>query len=98
MRDLLVGLGVPANAITLEDRSTNTAENIRNALALLETREVIVVTDWFHAPRARLVARREGLRVRSASPPLKGAKPLAQARGALREIPAYVVYLLRLGR
>ena len=96
MRDLLIKDGVPAGAITLEDQSTTTGENIALALPMLNTLDVVIVTDWYHGPRARLVARRHGLRVQSVAPPLKGARPVAQLRAMLREIPAYVVYALRI--
>lgn len=93
MRAILLEAGVPLAAITLEDRSTTTAQNIHNARALLSTRDVVIVTDWFHAPRARLVARRAGFHARTSSPPLKDARLWPQTKGALREIPAYLAYL-----
>lgn len=96
MRRLLVEAGVSTDRITLEDRSTTTGENIANALPLLDGDDVIVVTDWYHAPRARLVARRAGLKAASASPGLRGAAPVQQVKMALREIPAYLAYALRL--
>jgi uncharacterized SAM-binding protein YcdF (DUF218 family) len=101
MRDLLLAEGVPDVAILLEDRSTTTAENIALALPILQARgerQVIVVTDWYHAPRARMTARRMGLAAASRSPSLRGTRPLAQARLALREIPALLAYWWRLPR
>jgi uncharacterized SAM-binding protein YcdF (DUF218 family) len=101
MRDLLRGAGLPEEAILIEDRSTTTAENIAFALPLLRARDetaVIVVTDWYHAPRARLTARRLGLVAQSRSPALRGTRPLAQARLALREVPALALYWWRLPR
>lgn len=101
MRDLLRGLGLPEAAILIEDRSTTTAENVAFALPLLRARgesAVIVVTDWYHAPRARLTARRMGLVAQSRSPGLRGVRPLAQVRLALREVPALVLYWWRLPR
>jgi uncharacterized SAM-binding protein YcdF (DUF218 family) len=101
MRDLLLAEGVPDAAILLEDRSTTTAENIALALPILRARgetRVIVVTDWYHAPRARMTARRMGLEAASRSPSLRGTRLLAQARLALREIPALVAYWWRLPR
>jgi uncharacterized SAM-binding protein YcdF (DUF218 family) len=99
MRDILRAEGVPEAAILLEDRSTTTAENIALSLPLLaalgETR-VIVVTDWYHAPRGRMTARRMGLEAESRSPPLRGARPLVQARLALREVGALAAYWWRL--
>jgi uncharacterized SAM-binding protein YcdF (DUF218 family) len=101
MRDILLADGVPGGAILIEDRSTTTAENIALALPILRARgegRVIVVTDWYHAPRARMTARRMGLIVTSRSPSLRGTRPLAQARLALREIPALMAYWWRLPR
>lgn len=93
IRALLLEAGVPDTAIRLEAQSTTTGENIRFALHLLAGRDVVIVTDWYHAPRARLIARRAGLHAGSSAPPLGGAHPLSQAKGALREIPAYMAYL-----
>jgi uncharacterized SAM-binding protein YcdF (DUF218 family) len=101
MRDLLIAAGVPAAAILIEDRSTTTEENLRLALPILRARSeerVLLVTDWYHAPRARMTARRMGLRAESRSPPLRGARPLWQLRFALREIPAFLLYWWRLPR
>ena len=93
---LLRAAGVPKDAMTREAKSTTTGENIRNAKALLEGPHVMIITDWYHAPRARLIARRQGLIPLSASPQLTGAKVWPQAKAALREIPAYLVYALGL--
>jgi uncharacterized SAM-binding protein YcdF (DUF218 family) len=101
MRDILIAQGVPETAILIEDRSTTTEENLRLALPILRARgegQVILVTDWYHAPRARLTARRLGLAAISQSPPLRGTRLAAQARSALREIPAFLVYWWRLPR
>lgn len=64
MKRLLLEAGVPEAAITCEDRSRITYENLRNALTLLEKdrRRVFLVTSDYHLPRARLVAWREGAR------------------------------------
>lgn len=96
MRTILRAEGIPEAVMTLEDTSTTTGENIRNAVPLLKTRDVIIITDWYHAPRAKLIARREGLSAHSSAAPLKGAKPLPQTKMALREAFAYLAYLLRL--
>lgn len=89
IRDLLIAGGVPADRIALEDMSTTTRENIGLALPLLEglgAREVIIVTDLWHQPRARLIARRLGLKAGGVHPPLRGTRPAAQAKMALREL------------
>jgi uncharacterized SAM-binding protein YcdF (DUF218 family) len=98
IRAVLMGAAVPQTAISLEDRSTNTLENIRFALPILGrigTSDVILVTDWYHAPRARLIGRRLGLTVATSSPPIAGASLKQQVRSALREIPAYVLAFIR---
>ncbi len=99
MRHMLVEAGIPAAAIRPEDRSTTTAENIRFALPLIpDTADVVIVTDGYHAPRALLIARRLGLNARTACPGRRGANPRQQIKSALREIPAYLLTLLRPGR
>jgi uncharacterized SAM-binding protein YcdF (DUF218 family) len=101
MRDLLLTAGVPDHCITPEAASTTTAENIAFALPILKAlnaTRVLIVTDWYHAPRARLTARRFGLDPVSRSPGLHGTRPLAQLRLGLREIPALAVYWWRIGR
>ncbi len=101
MRDVLRAAGVPDAAILIEDRSTTTEENLAFALPLLAglgARTVIVVTDWYHAPRARMTARRMGLDAGSRSPPLRGARWRVQVRQAVREVPALVAYWWRLRR
>jgi uncharacterized SAM-binding protein YcdF (DUF218 family) len=101
MRDILLGAGVPMDAMVLEEHSTTTGENIRFARDLIHETdvaiiEVVIITDWYHAPRAKLIARRAGLRVTSSSPSLRGAKFWPQTKLALREIPAYIAYAIRL--
>ena len=101
MRDILLGAGVPIDAMVLEDQSTTTGENIRFARDLIHETdvaiiEVVIITDWYHAPRAKLIARRAGLHATSSSPSLHGAKFWPQTKSALREIPAYIAYAIRL--
>jgi uncharacterized SAM-binding protein YcdF (DUF218 family) len=96
MAKLLHSSGIPREKVVLEDRSTTTSENILNALSLLDTNSVVVVTDWYHAPRARLLAHRAGLTASTSSPSLRGARLWPQIKATLREVPAYFAYLLRL--
>lgn len=99
MYHILIAVGVPDSVMTLEDQSTTTGENIRNAVSLIaKTDVIIIITDWYHTPRAKLIARRAGLRAQSSSPSLRGAKFWPQTKAALREIPAYGAYLLRFKR
>ncbi len=98
MTALLVAQGIPPRAITPEDRSTTTFENIQLALPLLQTPDVIIVTDAYHGPRALMTARALGLTARISAPPIRGSNPVTQIRGGLREIPALLLYRYRLGR
>lgn len=63
--EVLTARGIEAQRIYLEDRSTDTEENLRNAAALIEAnglpKEVAVATDGFHEFRAGLYAERAGL-------------------------------------
>jgi uncharacterized SAM-binding protein YcdF (DUF218 family) len=99
IRRLLAGAGVPDDAVTEEDRSTSTLENIRFALPILSrlgTRTVVLVTDRLHAPRALIIARAHGLTARWDGPGLSGGHPRTQVRMALREAAALPVTLWRL--
>ena len=66
MADYLEERGVEEDQILLEDRSHNTAQNLRYSRALLEeagedlSGGVIVVSNGFHLTRARMLAQRVG--------------------------------------
>lgn len=100
MQTLLVSADVPAHVIHLEDRSTTTYENLRNARAILrrlEMRDVIIVTDTYHAPRSLLVARALGLKARVAAPANTGASTTLRLRRLRHEavaLPAYALGLI----
>jgi uncharacterized SAM-binding protein YcdF (DUF218 family) len=64
MAEELVRHGVPVDAITVEDRARTTAENAAFVAALLGDARVWLVTQPFHARRARWLFRRAGLRPR----------------------------------
>lgn len=94
-------MGVTAEALHLEDASTTTDENIRFALPLLDEMgrpPVLLVTDLYHAPRARLTALGLGLKAKTSSPKLVGSHPLRLAYAILREGPALALYTWRLLR
>ncbi len=55
MRDLLVSLGVPADAILLEQQSRNTIENAAYTMEILKKRgfkKILLVTNAYHLRRA----------------------------------------------
>jgi len=63
MRDYLVSRGIDASRIIMEERSTNTVENIRYSSMLLQKDNpgVVIVTNSFHVFRAVKIAKNQGL-------------------------------------
>ncbi|MEJ6397520.1 YdcF family protein [Yoonia sp. 208BN28-4] len=90
---------VPPTKILQEDQSTTTLENLifaRQILRSYDCAEITIVTDGYHGPRAKLVARTLGLRASVSSPGLKGSHLPTQARQYVRETFAYPAYAARL--
>lgn len=65
---LAAAMGVPGTALLAETASRNTVENLRLAAPLLAGREVVIVSNRWHLPRARLAAAILGLRVAASGP------------------------------
>ncbi len=87
MYDYLLEHGLDAARVTREDRSTSTAENVRNSVELLEPgASVGIVTNDFHLYRALRIAEKNGLAGTSglAAP----SNPLYLPQSALRECAA----------
>ncbi len=61
MRQFLMDLGVPADAIVSEAKSNNTIENIRNVRAIVGNGRVALITSAYHMPRALQLAALAGL-------------------------------------
>lgn len=98
MADLLRASGLPEAAILTEDRSTTTRQNLTNAQAILanhHAREVIIVTDPYHAPRACLIAWQIGLQARTDTTDWHDIGPRQWLRHLLREALALLATLLR---
>ncbi|MFD0978056.1 YdcF family protein [Tropicimonas aquimaris] len=92
--------GVPGPALRCEEASTSTYQNIAFALPILREEgvaRIVIVTDAYHAPRAALVAHRFGLSYRTATPVPSGTQGWKRLRSALREVPAFLYYLIRPG-
>ena len=90
-------MGVPSDAMALEESSTSTEENARFAAELDDARRVLLVTDAYHVFRSERVFARYFDRVRGVG---TVGEPYPRTRGALRESLAVVGYALsgRLGR
>ncbi len=84
-------LGVPSEAIFLEDRSTTTEENARFAAALYgdKIKSVLVVSDSFHVLRCQRVFNRHFAHAHGTGS-INDLSP--RLRGALREVAAVAWY------
>ena len=74
MRDWLIANGVPAERIILEDRSTDTAENMRFSKAKIEAAgmgKIAFFTTNYHVFRAGLKARQVKMRAVGMGAPTK---------------------------
>lgn len=77
MAQILEKRGIPKDRILLEEKATNTFENLKNSKALLEkqgysTDRLLVVTNGAHLARVKLLARRCGLEIDTLSAPVPG--------------------------
>ncbi|HBQ35408.1 MAG TPA: YdcF family protein [Rhodobacteraceae bacterium] len=86
--------GVPEMCISIEDNSTTTYENIKNALALVAGHKVVIVTDKYHAPRAKMTARHLGLSAITSSP----ANSRPKLKTHFRELSATAIYRYKFWR
>lgn len=89
MADYLTGRGLDEGRLTLEDRSEDTAENVRNSVVLLAPGETVgIVTNDFHLYRALRIAARNGLP--DAAGLAAPSNPLYLPQSVLRECSAIV--------
>ena len=75
-REWLLAHGLPEEAVSLEDRSQHTLENLFNVRSLMQKRgwnRLMLVSDPLHLARARAFAK--GLRLYPVCIPAKGAPP-----------------------
>lgn len=64
IKNYLLEKGIPEERIIVEDKSTNTFENIRNTKDIIEKKghtKLLVATDGYHEFRASLLVKRQGL-------------------------------------
>ncbi len=66
MKKYLLNKGIAENRIFMEDKSTNTLENIKFSKEIIENRgleaDIAIVTDGFHQLRGDIFAKRQGLK------------------------------------
>ena len=61
MRDALIARGVPSRAITLDYAGFRTLDSLVRAREIFGLRELLIVTDDWHQPRALFLARAAGI-------------------------------------
>lgn len=94
MRDLLIGLGVPASAIRMEAQSQLTVENFINARRMLPGKKpcVLIVTSDYHMTRAKMICR-VSAHMRASG--CKARIPRAETRAQRLEEPLHLIdYML----
>ncbi|OJX81284.1 YdcF family protein [Magnetospirillum sp. 64-120] len=98
MRALAVAAGIAPDRVHVEDRSRNTIDNARKSAPIVSAQgwdRLLLVTDSFHLPRARLIFAAHGLKVA-----VSGARPDRPSTewvlAHLREVPAMIKTLARL--
>ena len=106
MRAMAIDQGVPVSAIALEERATNTYQNVRYVDAILRDhrwRRILLVSSPYHMRRALLVWRKQAPDVEVVATPAlqsqfydhtRGAT-LEQVRGILQEYLAIFAYWRR---
>lgn len=106
MKDLAIALGVPAEAIVLETKATNTYENVRLVDRVLDQhrwRSILLVSSPYHMRRALLTWRKVAPDMTVIPTPAPQSQFYAHSRGAsmdqirgiLQEYLAILVYLWR---
>lgn len=97
MRNYLLTHGVPDERIVVDNAGENTLATARNAVAYMRAHNlsrVALVTQYYHLPRARYAFERTG------APQVLGASShsfrLIDLYSSWREVPAFVVYRVRL--
>jgi uncharacterized SAM-binding protein YcdF (DUF218 family) len=88
MRALAIDQGVPASAILLEERSTNTFQNVRYVDDILRDRRwrrILLVSSPYHMRRALLVWRKQAPDVTVVPTPVAQSQFYDHARGATLE-------------
>ena len=97
IRHWLVQKGVPEDAVIVEDRSTNTRENLENARAIMAKRgfgTAAVCTSNYHLSRSLWLARDLGIDACGiAAPSTKNVVSLV--RGRLRETCSWILYFIK---
>ncbi|CAB3742132.1 hypothetical protein LMG22037_06569 [Paraburkholderia phenoliruptrix] len=96
MEDYLVKRGIPKERIVMDNMGLDTWDTVRNASAYMQThhlKSALVVTQYFHVPRAALALRRFGINHVAGSYPQ--FFEIRDIYSAIRETPAIIWYCVR---
>jgi uncharacterized SAM-binding protein YcdF (DUF218 family)/glycosyltransferase involved in cell wall biosynthesis len=95
MRDLAVAQGVPSDAITIEERATNTHENVKFSDEILRARgwrSILLVSSPYHMRRALMVWRKLAPDIAVTPTPPPRSQFYDHARGATLEQLGGILY------
>lgn len=99
MKTYLVSKGIDENNIIMEDKSSNTMENLKNSKFIMDRKgfnTAIIISNKYHLLRASIMAKRTGLNA-SYSGVFVSRYLLNEIYGFFREIPG-IIRLYILGR
>ncbi len=100
MKRYLLQKGVPESRIYEDANSKNTIENLKNACAImsvLNLETAVIATTDYHMPRARLIAKRLGIKT-SAAPSKPGRRLLTQLTAYTREVLSWGLLILKIAQ
>ena len=96
MKNYLVSEGVPHSAILVDDQGNDTQASAENTVATMKAgnmKSVLVITQYFHVPRSKLALSKLGVsEIYNSHPRFFEARDIYSI---VRELPAYLKYLLR---
>jgi uncharacterized SAM-binding protein YcdF (DUF218 family) len=101
MQQLALAAGIPEIDIVIEDQAVSTFQSALYCARILHQHgwaTALVVTDYYHLPRALLTFRSLGIRARGSAPVggLSSRRRWKQWYARLRELPALMWYLGRI--
>ncbi len=100
MKRYLTQKGIPENNVYADAYSKNTIENLKNActiMALLKLNTAVIATTDYHMPRARLIAKRLGIKT-SAAPSRPGRRFLTRLTAYTREVVSWGLLILKIAQ
>ncbi len=100
MKRYLLQKGVPESRIYEDASYKNTIENLKNACAIMSVlnfKTAVIATTDYHMPRARLIAKRLGIKT-SAAPSRPGRRLLTQLTAYTREVLSWGLFIIKIAQ